>query len=578
MNFKHLESVDKLRGGFYTPNEIASMLSKWALGAGATTVLEPGCGDGSFLRAIAENIKNSNTQNNLKVDGVEVLHDEAEKARDAAKYLRELRVQASIVETDFLGWIAAEPTTKTWDAILGNPPYIRYQYFDAKQMDFAAQIFAEARVPFTKLTNAWVPFVIASIMHLAPAGRLAMVLPAEILHVLHADGLRRLLEQEMEVVELIDVRELAFENALQGVVLLRGIKKNRLFMPLQANHKYGVRQLFLDDAKSETFETKPAIFYIHRLESLKDIGSLEQINDSNHKLKVLPQGKWTRWLLELNELKLLKRVESQPWALPFVDIASVDIGIVTGANKFFVVDVKTANEYKLMNYVSPMLARSEFIQGITYTHQDQKDNEERGKAVLFVQFPNKPKNELPNKVVEYLNLGEKQEIHKRFKCRIREPWYVVPYIWVSEISLLKRCHDFPRLVLNSAKAYSTDTAYRIVLNKEYKGCEKDFVFSFINSLTFLFAELEGRHYGGGVLELVPSEIEMLRIPLTKVTDNQFSKLDSLIRQGASVEEILDYTDPIILGKGTVPNLTDQEINTLRRARNRLRDRRMRSEN
>jgi len=94
-------------------------------------------------------------------------------------------------------------------------------------------------------------------------------------------------------------------------------------------------------------------------------------------------------------------------------------------------------------------------------------------------------------------------------------------------------------------------------------------------LTFLFAELEGRHYGGGVLELVPSEIEMLRIPLTRITDEQFLKLDNLIREGAPVEDVLDYTDPIILGRGTNPNLSDGEIKTLRKARNRLRDRRMR---
>lgn len=576
MNFKHLESVDKLRGGFYTPDNIASMLSKWAISAGARSVLEPGCGDGSFLRAIGQNIKSSKSRKNLTIDAVEILQEEANKARQVASELNKLGVQASIVEVDFLEWIVAKPPTKTWDAIIGNPPYIRYQYFDKKQMDFAAQIFAKARIPFTKLTNAWVPFVIASVMHLAPGGRLAMVLPAEILHVLHVDGLRRLLEQEMDVVEIIDVRELVFVDALQGVVLLRAVKKNRAFIPLQTNHKYGAKQLFLEDIKSEKFESKPATFYIQRLESLRDLGSLEEINDTNHKLKILPQGKWTRWLLELDELKLLKRVESQPWALPFVDIADVDIGIVTGANKFFVVDVKTANEYELVDFTSPMLARSEFIKGITYTSQDQKENEENGKAVLFVQFPKKPKSDLSAKVVEYLNLGEEQEIHKRYKSRIREPWYVVPYIWVSEVSLLKRCHDFPRLVLNKAQAYSTDTAYRIVMNKEYRGCEKDFVFSFMNSLTFLFAELEGRHYGGGVLELVPSEIEMLRIPLTKVTDEQFLQLDLLVRKGASVEEILDYTDPIILGEGTVPNLSNNDIKTLRKARNRLRDRRMRN--
>jgi adenine-specific DNA-methyltransferase len=539
-------------------------------------VLEPGCGDGSFLRSICNNLENSSVRTKFSIDAVELLHEEAEKSRQVATELEKKGVQVRIIEADFLEWITNKPSTITWDAIVGNPPYIRYQYFDKKQREFAAQIFANANIRFTKLTNAWVPFVIACMMHLSPGGRLAMVLPAELLHVLYADGLRRLFEQEMDIVEIIDVRELAFKDVLQGIVLLRAIKKNRDFIPLQITNKYGAKQLLLDDINRIKFTNNPATFYIHRLGSIQNLGSLEEINYNNNKLKILPQGKWTRWLLEQEELNLLRNIESESWVSPFVNIASVDIGIVTGANKYFVIDVKTANKYELMDYVSPMLARSEFIKGITYTYQDQKQNEVDGKAVLFIKLPNKKKKDLPEKVVEYINLGEEQEIHNRYKCRIRNPWYVVPYIWISEISLLKRCHDFPRLVLNKARALSTDTAYRIIMNDEFRGCEKDFVFSFFNSLTLLSAELEGRHYGGGVLELVPSEIESLRIPLTKVTEEQFSELDRLVRLGASVEEILDYTDPIVLRNGKKNKLDNNALKILRQARNRLRNRRLRN--
>lgn len=576
MNFKHLETDDKLRGGFYTPDVIASMLTKWVLDDKALRVLEPGCGDGAFLRSIYENIKNLHYQRKITIDAVEIIHAEAEKSKQIASELINLGGKVTVLETDFFEWIINKPDSETWDAILGNPPYIRYQYFDKKQRDFAENIFKEANVPFTKRTNAWVPFVIASIMHLSPGGRLAMVLPAEILHVLHADGLRRLLEQEMDVVEIVDVRELAFVDALQGIVLLRAIKKkNRAFTPLQSYSKYGARQLTLKETDKQQFQTEPATFYIHRLNNLGALQDLDEINHNNHKLHVLPYGKWTRWLLELDELSLLNKIEQEKWASPFVNIASVDIGIVTGANKYFVVDLKTAEKFDLLPFSSPMLARSEFIDGIVYNNEDQKENELSGKAVLFVEFPDKPKADLPPKVLKYIELGEEQELHKRYKCRIREPWYVVPYIWISKVSLLKRCHDFPRLVLNEARALSTDTAYRIVMNDTYSGREKDLVFSFLNSLTFLYAELEGRHYGGGVLELVPSEIEILRIPLTNVSDDQFAKVDTLIRTGAGVDKILDYTDPLILGKGTIPNLSDKEIITLRNARTRLKNRRMR---
>jgi hypothetical protein len=150
---------------------------------------------------------------------------------------------------------------------------------------------------------------------------------------------------------------------------------------------------------------------------------------------------------------------------------------------------------------------------------------------------------------------------------------VVPYVWVSEIGLLKRCHYFPRLVLNELGAFSTDTAYRIKMKPEYKDQTKNLVFSFLNSLTFLYAELLGRHYGGGVLELVPSEIEKLQIPLVSISDEQFSKADEMIRAEVNLETLLDYTDPIILENGI--GLSKQQIETIRSAHKKLMLRRLR---
>ena len=107
-----------------------------------------------------------------------------------------------------------------------------------------------------------------------------------------------------------------------------------------------------------------------------------------------------------------------------------------------------------------------------------------------------------------------------------------------------------------------------------RGRAKDLVFSFLNSLTFLCAEVGGRHYGGGVLELVPSEIEKLLIPLMPIEENVFDRVDAMIRNNATLDELLDFTDPIILSKGL--GLTQQEIHIIRKAHERLLKRRLRS--
>jgi hypothetical protein len=93
--------------------------------------------------------------------------------------------------------------------------------------------------------------------------------------------------------------------------------------------------------------------------------------------------------------------------------------------------------------------------------------------------------------------------------------------------MLKRAHDTPRLILNTLGAYTTDTAYRI--RTQQLDAER-LVACFVNPLTALSAELEGRHYGGGVLELVPSEIERLILPLPKKVCIDLRQLDQTIRR------------------------------------------------
>ena len=135
--------------------------------------------------------------------------------------------------------------------------------------------------------------------------------------------------------------------------------------------------------------------------------------------------------------------------------------------------------------------------------------------------------------------------------------------------MLKRAHHYPRLVLNSADAYTTDTAYRI----RPLGIKPEaLVLGFVNSLTCLTAELEGRHYGGGVLELVPSEIERLLVPVIKATAADLKAADKRFRNATNNSEFLRLQDSSVLGQLGVSQ-ADQE--TLHGAWIKLRDRRHR---
>jgi hypothetical protein len=108
--------------------------------------------------------------------------------------------------------------------------------------------------------------------------------------------------------------------------------------------------------------------------------------------------------------------------------------------------------------------------------------------------------------------------------------------------MLKRSSDTPRLILNRLSAYTTDTAYRI---RSDVAPEK-LVYCFLNALTALSAELEGRHYGGGVLELVPSEIEKVIVPVPHGLRPQLRQLDKLVRS-ESIQAVLASQSQHVLG-------------------------------
>jgi adenine-specific DNA methylase len=281
-------------------------------------------------------------------------------------------------------------------------------------------------------------------------------------------------------------------------------------------------------------------------------------------------GKWTRALLTESERGLLDELCERPDIPRFDQIAKVDVGIVTGANKFFLVSDETVERFDLQAFAHPMFGRSEHCPGVIYDERQHLENAINGKPTNFIWLKD-VKSELSKNVLEYIRLGEDQKLHTRYKCRIRNPWYTVPSVYSTKIGMLKRAHDTPRLIYNQINAFTTDTAYRISTTE----CTPEkLIYCFINALTALSAELEGRHYGGGVLELVPSEIEKLVVPLPCSIKSDIRELDRLVRK-SNMATVLEQQNQKVLGK---LGLTQSDQDQLLAAWLRLKNRRQRISN
>ena len=127
MILKKNSSEQKLRGAYYTPLKLAEKIVDFFKNdISIKNILEPSCGDGVFIDALVET--NFLKQNN-KVTAIEIEKNEVEKLEK--KLDGDPRID--IVNGDFFEFYQKQKDLKKYDLILGNPPYIRYQYLEEKQ-------------------------------------------------------------------------------------------------------------------------------------------------------------------------------------------------------------------------------------------------------------------------------------------------------------------------------------------------------------------------------------------------------------------------------------------------------------
>lgn len=498
-------SKEKLRGGFYTPKEIADFMLKWAVnGNNEMDILEPSCGDGIFLQLIQENNIQYSSLTAIEFDEIE--------------YEKSLNIElenSTIINDDFHNYCLN--TEDRFDLIIGNPPYIRYQYFSKEQQGLASQIFTNVDLKYSKLTNAWVSFVVGSSQLLKEQGKIAFVLPAEVLQVSYAKQLREFLAHFYNKINIVSFEKLVFPEIQQEVVLLL-CEKNET-----------------NSHKIEHLELKNA----SELKNL-DISKLE----NPQKRIDFKSNKWTFYFLEQEEIDFLEKLQKSKKVPKLGNYADVEVGITTGSNPFFTVPLSTVQFYNLEKYAKPLVGRSVQVPSLIFTEKDWLKNRDSEARTHLLSFPKMKDLNGSIGARDYLEFGVEQEINKGYKCGIREEWQIIPSQKLSDALFIRRNHLYPKLIINEANAYTTDTMHRVNIKNDTN--LKAFTASYYNSLSFAFAEISGRSHGGGVLELMPSEVENIMLPYHESNEEIVGKIDKMIRSNESIDEILEFTNKKIL--------------------------------
>lgn len=544
----------KRLGAWYTTENLVRPLVNWAIRSARDRVMDPSCGDGAFLLASAGRLREFHSRSSrahlfgfdLSQRAIEVSHAGLAESgwEPTSQTLRTADFFTAHPPLD------VESSTAAVDAIVGNPPYIRYQSFSGRVRALAVSRCKHLGVDMGGLASSWAPFVVHASSFLRKGGRLALVLPEEMVHANYAGPVRKYLRENFQRTAIISFEQHLFPETQERVVLL---------------------------AADGYLCSPTGTLQIRRL---KDPTELEDVEAALVGADVFPPGDDTaeKWQPGARDEchQILRQLESSGLFVRLSSLGKAGIGYVSGANDFFVLSSERARAKQIPPArLTPTLTAARHCAGAVVRVADMDSLVESNERVLLLVVG----RNAGASVQEYLREGEAAGIPRRYKCRVREPWYTVPGVTTPDAFMTYMSDEGPRLALNEAGASCSNTLHAVRLHGVPQELRRAFAWSFYGSATQLSAELVGRPYGGGVLKLEPSEADRVLVPgerllrLAASGPSLFREVDRGIRDRRRVE-IESLVDELLLREHA--GLSEADCRVLREALRALRARRLRA--
>lgn len=456
------EFCPKRSGAYFTPDDVAATLVRWAVRQPSDRMLDPSCGDGQFIARHASSV------------GIEQNPASAHAAISRAP-------GALVHEGEFFAW--AGMTAERFACAAGNPPFIRYQTFKGEVRQRALALCGRLGARFSGLSSSWAPFLVATAGLLHPGGRMAFVVPAEIGHAPYAAPLLEYLIGAFATVQVIAVREKLFPALSEDCWLLYAEGFGR---PAEA-----IDFTILDRFRPMRRPPKPG-FRID-LDEWRTIW--------NRRLRP--------FLLPASIRALYGAALGDPESRRLGDFATVGIGYISGDNDFFHLRPSEARSLRIpAACLQPTLRNARAMPENAITRATVEDWRQRDEPMLLLRLTRG--QELPATVRRYLDSSAGREARTGYKCRNRTPWYAVPDVQTPDFVMSYMAGRTVNLVGNVAGVTCTNSVHSVRVRDPALAAK--LLPRWSSPFLRLSCELEGHALGGGMLKLEPREAARLLFP------------------------------------------------------------------
>jgi len=516
-SLKSEENLHRSLGSVYTPLDFAQFLTSWAIRNAEQKVLDIGIGEGVFVFAAYEQLKELGAKEfeaQQQIYGAEI---------DIATYRNFLKIAKgqkkyfpNIYNEDFFN--IEFPLV---DTIVGNPPYVRRTHMEnidhIREKVFNRNPFIN-KLDLSKLTDLYIYFLLQALPTLKPGGHLAVITADSWLNVGYGEAFKNYLQQHFKIEGLISLDRRVFDDALVKPVLLLATKKENIvanwsvpFIRIKNGLPIGDLQKIL---------SRPNI----------EVAGVVQTIVSNSELKAP-----SPWGIYFKTSEIYKELAAHPLMTPIEAIAETRIGLQTLAKEFFVLSSETVKLIKIESQFIIPLAQS-----LRYINEPTIEMDTEPNHNLFYCSQNKEELQGTN-ALQYIQKGERTPVKVRGKNitvygfqnkqRIiqarRKSWYDLK----TDIERRGRASILiPRLIFHS---------YRVIWNKAkfvpgelfiefipYLGIDTEVYLAILNSTVCeIMLRTHAQVYGGGTFNINPGQIR--KVPFLNIgflTDHQKSRL------------------------------------------------------